>query len=92
MRVWSVELTVVLHYVFNTPKDKLVDVINVTHIKLLLVEEKKLKHFEKAEVSQDLPNERKVNMIHLEQLIVLLLFLQHLGWQLQKNYQTTIIM
>ena len=89
-----VELTIALHYVFDTPKDKLVwDVSHQCYPHKIITEgEIKLKHFVKEVGYLDLLNELKVNMILLEQHIVQLLFHQHLEWLLRKNYQTIIIM
>ena len=57
-----VELTVALHYVFDTPKDKLVwDVSHQCYQHKIITE-------------------LKANTILLEQLIVQLLFHQHLEW------------
>ena len=77
-----VELTVALHYVFDTPKDKLVwDVSHQCYpYKLITGRREKIKTLRKAEDYLDLQKELKVSMTHLEQLIVQLQYLQHLVW------------
>ena len=70
-----VELTVALHYVFNTPKDKLVwDVGHQCYPHKIITGRKKL--FVREEVYQVLLRELKANTIHLEQPIVQLQFHQ----------------
>ena len=71
-----VELTVALHYVFNTPKDKLVwDVSHQCYPhKIITGRRDRIKTLRKAVDYLDLQNELKVNMILLEQHIVQHLF------------------
>ena len=73
-----VELTVALHYVFNTPKDKLIwDVGHQCYPhKIIRVEKIKLEPYDKVVVFLDLQKDQKVNMILLEQHIVQLLYRQ----------------
>ena len=89
-----VELTVALHYVFDTPKDKLVwDVSHQCYPhKIITGRRDKIKTLVRAVDYLDLQKELKVNMILLEQRIVQLLSHQHLEWLLQKNYLIIIIM
>ena len=63
-----VELTVALHYIFDTPKDNIVwDVGHQAYPhKLLLEEKKKLKLSEKKMVLLLFLGDLKVNMMHLE--------------------------
>ena len=74
-----VELTVALHYVFDTPKDKLVwDVSHQCYPhKIITGRKDRIKTLEKVEVYQDLQKDLKVNMIHLAQHIAQLQFHQH---------------
>ena len=83
-----VELTVALHYAFDTPKDKLVwDVSHQCYPhKIITGRRDRIKHFEREEVYPDLLKEQRANTILLEQHTVQLLFHQHLEWRLQKNY------
>ena len=71
-----VELTVALHYVFNTPKDKLVG--DVSHQcyphKIITGRRDRIKTLRKGGGLSGLQNELKVNMILLEQHIVQHLF------------------
>ena len=66
-----VELTIALHYVFNTPKDKLVwDVSHQCYPHKIITGRKiELKLYEKVEDCLVLLNVLKVSMILLEQLI-----------------------
>jgi len=89
-----VELTVALHYVFDTPKDKLVwDVSHQCYPhKIITGRREKIKTLRKGGGYQALQKELKVNMTLLEQHIVQLLFPQLLVWLWQKNYLIIIIM
>ena len=81
-----VELTIALHYVFNTPKDKLVwDVSHQCYPhKIITGRRDKIKTLRKGCLV--LLKELKVNMILLVQHTVQLLYHQHLVWLLLKNY------
>ena len=89
-----VELTVALHYVFDTPKDKLVwDVSHQCYPhKIITGRRDKIKTLRKGGVSQDLLKEPRANTILLARLIAQPLFPLLLEWQLQKSYQIITIM
>ena len=74
-----VELTVALHYVFDTPKDKLVwDVSHQCYPhKIITGRRDRIKTLRKGGAYLDLQKGLKANMIRLEPLTALLLFLQH---------------
>ena len=74
-----VELTIALHYVFDTPKDKLVwDVGHQAYPhKIITGRRDNIRTYEKVEVFPVLLKDLKANMILLVQHIVQLLFLQH---------------
>ena len=74
-----VELTVALHYVFDTPKDKLVwDVSHQCYPhKIITGRREKIKLYVKVEVCQVSLNELRVNMTLLVQLTVQHLYPQH---------------
>ena len=67
-----VELTIALHYVFDTPKDKLVwDVGHQSYPhKILTGRKNEIRTIRQGNGLQVLPKGLRVNMIHLEQLIV----------------------
>ena len=73
-----VELTVALHYVFDTPKDKLVwDVSHQCYPhKIITGRRDRIKILKRVGVYQVLQKEVKVSMIHLVLPTALLLFLQ----------------
>ena len=73
-----VELTVALHYVFNTPKDKIIwDVGHQTYPhKILTGRRNKIHTLRKKMDYQVLLKDRRVFMIHLVQRIVLHQFQQ----------------
>ena len=81
-----VELTVALHYVFDTPKDKLVwDVSHQCYPQIITGRRDKNENFEKG--WRFIRFYKKIrNMILLEPPIARLLFLQLLVWLWQKNY------
>ena len=74
-----VELTVALHYVFDTPKDKLVwDVSHQCYTQDYYWKERSNKNFKKRRrLIWIYKKGLKANMIRLEPLTALLLFLQH---------------
>ena len=74
-----VELTVALHHIFNTPNDKLIwDVGHQSYPhKILTGRKDKIRTLRQGGVYLVLQKDLKVNMIHLVQLIVQHLFLQH---------------
>ena len=74
-----VELTVALHYVFDTPKDKLVwDVGHQAYPHKIITGRKNIiRTLRKSGAFQVLQKDQKVNMIPSEQHIVQLLFPQH---------------
>ena len=73
-----VELTVALHYVFNTPNDKLIwDVGHQAYPhKILTGRRDKIRTLRQGNGLSGFTKGQKVNMIHLVQLIVQHLFLQ----------------
>ena len=75
-----VELTIALHYVFNTPRDKLIwDVGHQAYPhKIITGRKNKIETLRKKMVYMGLLKELKVNMILLGQLIAQLLYLPHL--------------
>ena len=89
-----VELTVALHYVFDTPKDKLVwDVSHQCYPhKIITGRRDRIKTLRKGGGLSGFTKDQKVNTILLVLHIAPLRFLQLLVWQLQKNYQIIIIM
>ena len=89
-----VEMTVALHYVFNTPKDKLVwDVGHQCYPhKIITGRKEKIRTLRKGVGFLDSPKDLKVNTIPLVQHTAQLQFPQHLEWLQQKNYQMIIIM
>ena len=76
-----VELTIALHYIFDTPKDKLIWDVGHQAYPHKILTGRKLKLFVRKEAYTALSNVLKVNMILLEQLIVQHLYLQ--GWVLK---------
>ena len=74
-----VELTVALHYVFDTPKDKLVwDVSHQCYPhKIITGRRDRIRTLRKGEVSQVLRKDQRVNMIHSVPLTAQLLSPQH---------------
>ena len=77
----AVELTVAIHKVFNTPHDL---VVWRTPIKFLPEGKKHLIEFDSSEELADFSNVLKVSTILLVQGMLLLQYLLHLVWQLQK--------
>ena len=84
-----VELTVALHHVFDTPKDKLIwDVGHQSYPhKILTGRKDKIRTLRQEVDYLVLQSDRKVNLTLLVQLIVPLLFLLDLVLQQQINYQ-----
>ena len=74
-----VELTVALHYIFNTPKDKIIwDVGHQSYPhKILTGRKDKIETLRTGGGLSGFTKEMKVNMIHLVQLIVQRLFQLH---------------
>ena len=74
-----VELTVALHYVFDTPNDKLIwDVGHQSYPhKILTGRKDKIRTYDRVMVYQVLQKDLKVSMTHLEQPIAQHLFHQH---------------
>ena len=88
-----VELTVALHYVFNTPKDKLVwDVGHQCYPHKIITGRKENKNFEKRWWAIRIYQKIRKRIRSLVQRTVQLQFPQHLEWPQQKNYQMIIIM
>ena len=84
-----VELTVALHHVFDTPKDKLIwDVGHQSYPhKILTGRKDKIRTLRQGSGLSGLLSDQKVNLTPLVQLIVPLLFLPDLALQQQTNYQ-----
>ena len=82
-----VELTVALHYVFDTPKDKIIwDVGHQTYPhKILTGRKDKITTLRQGNGLSGFTRGQKANMIHLVQLIVQHQFQLHLVLQRQTN-------
>lgn len=80
-----IELTVALHYVFNTPEDRIIwDVGHQAYPhKILTGRREKIRTLRQEGDCQVLQSVQKVYMIHLVQGILLLLFQQVLVWRWQ---------
>ena len=76
-----VELTVALHYVFDTPKDKLVWDVSHQCYPHKIRKKRRIKTLRKGEDYLDLQKGLRANTIPLEPLTVQPLFLQLLEWQ-----------
>ena len=88
-----IELTVALHYVFNTPKDKLIwDVSHQSYPhKIITGRKNKMRSLRKGGGISGFTKDQRVNMTLLEQLTALPQYHQLWEFQWLKNYQTKII-
>lgn len=84
-----VEATIALHYVFNSPKDKIVfDVSHQSYVhKMLTGRKDAFLHPENTITYQVIPNRKKVNMISSSSDILLLLSAWPADWQRDATLQ-----
>ena len=88
-----IELTVALHYVFNTPKDKLIwDVSHQSYPhKIITGRKNKMRSLRKGGGISGFTKDQRVNMTLLEQHTAPPQYRQLWEFQWLKNYQTKII-